>query len=210
MEKLKISIAQILGNLTEDLHVDETNIQFNNKVHYDDDIEYNEAISKRQRSPSNTYNKKRNIRKYSSKYHQLRELPNRANPSEIHRRENLQTYHIKDNKTPITLPLEKSNMYKTSNLRNYVVSFPNGIHDLREKDENLFNAATQNRITERTDENSGIMILQVLLNIAQFIGIVFNSAIGKLCYWKKYTIFQTEYIYIFSFLYFDKNHFSFT
>ena len=179
MENINIGHCLILGNLTEDLDVDETTIQFNNKLHYDEDIQYDKAITKTHRSPSKSYNNKRNIEKYSNQYHQLSKLPNRAYPSEIIRREKLQTYHLNANKVPIILPLEKSNMYKTSNLENYVGSFPNGYHYWREKDKNLFNVVKQNEITERTDENSGIMILQVLLNIVQFIGIVFNSAIGK-------------------------------
>ena len=164
----------------EDLDVDETKIQFNNKVYYDEDTQYIKAISERPRSPSKSFNKKRNIKKYFNKYHQLKELPNWAYPSEVFRRENSKPYQVKPNKTPIIVPHEKSNIYKTSNHKNHFVSFPNGGHNLREKDENLFSVARQDGITERTDESSGIMILQVLLNIVQFIGIVFNSAIGKL------------------------------
>ena len=164
----------------EDLDVDETKIQFDNKVHYDDDIQYNTETTKRHISPSKSYNEKRKTNKYIHKYHHLGKLPNKAYQSEIFRREHLPTYHIKANKTQIILPHKKSNIHKKSNHKNHFVSFPNGNHNSREKDENLFYVARQNEITERIDENSGIMILQVLLNIVQFIGIVFNSAIGKL------------------------------
>ena len=120
----------------EDLDVDETKVHFDNKVHYDDDIQYNIETTKRHISPSKSYNEKRKTNEYINKYHHLRKLPNRAYPSEIFRREHLPTYHIKANKTPIILPHEKSNIYKTSNRINHSDSFPNGSHNSKEKDEN--------------------------------------------------------------------------
>ena len=164
----------------EDLDVDETKIQFDNKVHYDDDIQYNTEATKRHISPSKSYKEKRKSNEYIHEYHHLRKLPSRTYPSEIFPSEHLPKYHIKANKTPIILPHEKSNIYRTSKHKNHFVSLPNGIRNSRGKDEYLYSAVRQNEITERTDESSGIMILQVLLNIVQFIGIVFNSAIGKL------------------------------
>ena len=57
-----LAIASILGNLMEDLDVDETKIQFNNKVYYDEHTQYIKAISERPRSLSKSFNKKRNMK----------------------------------------------------------------------------------------------------------------------------------------------------
>lgn len=114
--------------------------------------------------------------------HDFKDALNDSHKNRKTPQENLSPQHIKFISTKSELPIKNLVKYKPLHHNKKDVSLSYRNHILREKQHSFFNNVKQHVITDRTNDSSGIMILQVLLNLVQLIGIIFNSAIGRFVY----------------------------
>ena len=142
-------------------------------------------------------NEEKDKSKFVIEQYNSNQMKNRNYPSEQNNQGNSKHRHIKSDKAPITHPFQNLNNIKTSYPNYYGINSPHNTYDLREKDGTfLKHFVRQNGITERTVETSGLMFLQVFLNLIQLIGIVVNSALGRFIFPKYCSIIYITITYV--------------
>ena len=176
---MKFTVNSYLDYFAEDLHVEETILNFNNKDKFPDATRENHINSTIKDASSKGRVKERPKISSSTWRHDFKDALKYSHQNVKTPQVNASPYHIKFVSAKTKLPIRNSVKYKTPLHKKNEVSLPHRNHILREKQHNFFNNVKQHEITDRTDDSSGIMILQLLLNLVQLIGIVFNSAIGR-------------------------------
>ena len=159
--------------------MEETLLKFNNKAKFPDNTQESHIKSTIKHASSNGTIKERSKISSSTWRHDFKDALKYPHQNVKTPQVNASPYHIKFISAKTKLPIRNSVKYKTPHHSKNEVSLPHRNDILREKQHNFFNNVKQHGITDRTDDSSGIMILQLLLNLVQLIGIVFNTAIGR-------------------------------